>query len=285
MKAMDYHTYMSDRVNKKSSDKTTLRVKLAEYYHGMVDSTKQKDDFVKKVKERFPHISYGQNVKSDTFKKSFPASFKRYFFKLVKNIIVSKKTRKGDKPVFPKQPPSLKMAVGGRINGCKDPLYVKSQNVELTEFKIGQRIANLRKKKIPNAWRSRAFKRHDMKKDYLKHVFMKQDEIENCTFEPNTFRLAFHLNKTQANRMFITTHDPEFIDCRAGNDPQDKRARNGMLPAPGKFHTEMGENFEKSDPAIFKAGKLKKAKILLKQGKTDDCISTLIQGFDLLKVF
>lgn len=58
-----------------------------------------------------------------------------------------------------------------------------------------------------------------------------------------------------------------------------------MLPHPGKFHEDMGENFEKSDPAIFKAGKLKKAKILLKQGKIDDCLSTLIQGFNLLKVF
>ena len=60
-----------------------------------------------KVKERFPHISYGQDIKSETFKKSYPTSFKRYFFKLVKNIIVSKKTKKGGKPVFPKQPPSL----------------------------------------------------------------------------------------------------------------------------------------------------------------------------------
>ena len=34
-----------------------------------------------------------------------------------------------------------------------------------------------------------------------------------------------------------------------------------MLPHPGKFHENMGENFEKSDPTIFKAGKLKKARI------------------------
>ena len=164
---------MSDRANKKSDEKKTLRVKLAEYYHEMVDSKKQKQEFVDKVKERFPHISYGQDIKSETFKKSYPTSFKRYFFKLVKNIIVSKKTKKGGKPVFPKQPPSLQMTVGGRINGTKDPLYVKSQNVELNEFKIGQRIANIRKQKIPNAWRSRAFKRQDIKKEYLKHVFMK----------------------------------------------------------------------------------------------------------------
>ena len=40
MKSMEYHTYMSDRQNKKSNEKTTLRVKLAEYYHEMVDSSK-----------------------------------------------------------------------------------------------------------------------------------------------------------------------------------------------------------------------------------------------------
>ena len=40
MKSMEYHTYMSYRQNKKSNEKTTLRVKLAEYYHEMVDSSK-----------------------------------------------------------------------------------------------------------------------------------------------------------------------------------------------------------------------------------------------------
>ena len=61
----------------------------------------------------------------------------------------------------------------------------------------------------------------------------------------------------------MVTQDPEFVNFRAG-DQKDPRNRNFMLPHPGKFHEDMGENFEKSDPAIFKAGKLKKAKILLK---------------------
>jgi len=44
-------------------------------------------------------------------------------------------------------------------------------------------------------------------------------------------------------------------------------------------------NFKTSDPAIFKQGKLKKAKIHLRQGNVDECIATLIEGFNLIKVY
>ena len=40
--------------------------------------------------DRFPHTAYGQNKESATFKKSYPISYKNYFFKLVKNIIKAK---------------------------------------------------------------------------------------------------------------------------------------------------------------------------------------------------
>jgi hypothetical protein len=65
------------------------------------------------AKKRFPHTSYGQDENSETFKKSYPLSFKRYFFKLVRNIIVDKKT--GKKAII-RHPPTLTM-----INGNKKP--------------------------------------------------------------------------------------------------------------------------------------------------------------------
>jgi len=37
------------------------------------------------VKTRFPHITYGQDPNSATFKKSYPLTFKNYFFRLVKS--------------------------------------------------------------------------------------------------------------------------------------------------------------------------------------------------------
>jgi hypothetical protein len=83
----------------------------------------------KVAEQRFPHTSYGQDKNSETFKKSFPLSYKRYFFKLVKNIIISNKPGKG-KVVCPK-PPSLTMAVGARSSDTSDPLFVQSKNTKL----------------------------------------------------------------------------------------------------------------------------------------------------------
>jgi len=187
--AMDYHTYMSDRSKQgKGEKRETLRQKLAHYYHELI-----KDEEMGSIaKERFPHISYGQDPESETFKKSYPSSFKRYFFKLVKNIIINKKT--GQKKI-PKNPPTLKMTVGARHNTKMDPLVMTTMNTELKEFKVGMHIAKLKmKNKVPTTWRSRVFKKPEMKNN-LKNIFMKQDEIENCTFEPNAYRLVQNLTR------------------------------------------------------------------------------------------
>jgi hypothetical protein len=72
---------MSNRKN--GQERKTLRSILAENYLKMI---KVHGDT---AKARFPHLAYGQDPNSETFKKSFPASFKRYFFKLVKSIIIN----------------------------------------------------------------------------------------------------------------------------------------------------------------------------------------------------
>lgn len=82
----------------------------------------------KVASERFPHTAYGQDKNSETFKKSFPFSYKLYFFKLVKNIIISKKT--GKKTVN-KNPVSLLMTTGARQADKSDPIVMKSQNTRL----------------------------------------------------------------------------------------------------------------------------------------------------------
>lgn len=248
---------MSDRSKQSKGDKReTLRQKLAQYYHGLIKDENMGDV----AKRRFPHISYGQDPESETFKKSYPSSFKRYFFKLVKNIIISKKT--GQKKI-PTNPPTLKMTVGARHNTKMDPLVMTTMNTELKEFKVGMHITNLKLKgKVPTTWRSRVFRKPDQKKN-LKNIFMKQDEVDNCTFEPNAYRLVQNM----------TSHQEKFID------------ENEKVPQPGTFFDSLGTNFEKSDPAIFKQGKLKKAKIHLRQGAVDECIATLIEGFNLIKVY
>jgi len=62
----------------------TLRAVLANNYWDLINN------FGKTAYERFPHSHklLGQDPKkSKTFKQSYPASYKLYFFKLVKNII------------------------------------------------------------------------------------------------------------------------------------------------------------------------------------------------------
>lgn len=65
--------------------------------------------FPEVTKERFPHITYGTKKNSETYKKSFPTTFKRYFFKLVKSFI---KTSKGIKRL--RNPPPTFIVPGGK---------------------------------------------------------------------------------------------------------------------------------------------------------------------------
>jgi len=75
--------------------------------------------------KRFPHITYGEAKGQGS--KSFPASYKRYFFKLVKGIIIAANGKK----TFAKVPPSLVMTVGAREVTAHDPVLVESKNARL----------------------------------------------------------------------------------------------------------------------------------------------------------
>ena len=90
---------MKDR--QKGTAKKTLRNVLCEYYAEMI---KEHD---KVAKKRFPHYA---DPNSKSSKNTYPSSFKLYFFKLVKNLIVNNKGQK----VLAKNPASLVMAVGAR---------------------------------------------------------------------------------------------------------------------------------------------------------------------------
>ncbi len=47
------------------------------------------------------------------------------------------------------------------------------------------------------------------------------------------------------------------------------------------FKEKLGMNFEKSHPEVYKAGKLKKAKLLYNQGKYSDAMTQLEDGFNI----
>jgi hypothetical protein len=57
-----------------------MRQQLADIYQRLL---KKHSAF---VKTNFRLLSYGMNEKSETFKKSYPDTFVRYFFRFVKSI-------------------------------------------------------------------------------------------------------------------------------------------------------------------------------------------------------
>ena len=172
-------------------------------------------------------MAYGQDPNSETFKKSFPLSFKRYFFKLVKAII---QTAKGK--VLCKRPATLVMAVGAREARIEDPFgAVKSMNTRLNATKIGAHIKAM-KNKDPNTWRSRAWRRNDMK-NKLRNVFMQFSELENCKFEPQCGSLA--------------------------NDKEKEAVA-------GEYFDKFGDNFQTKNPELFKYGKMKQARAQIRTG-------------------
>ena len=81
-KALEYLEQKKKRLEGKI---ITVREFVSEVYHKIADK------FSDIVKNRFPHVTFGQDPKSKSFKKSYPLSFKSYFFKLVKSYFSSKK--------------------------------------------------------------------------------------------------------------------------------------------------------------------------------------------------
>lgn len=115
----------------------------------------------------------------------------------------------------------------------------------------------------PGAWRSRVFRRKDQEQR-LKNVFMTFEEIENCTFEPEAGCLNRHWAKA----------------TRIINDARMKQAA-----VPGEFFERLGDNFCKAEPAIYKRGKMKKAKLQWRQNDPDKAFNTLCEGFNLGQLY
>jgi hypothetical protein len=94
-------------------------------------------------------------------------------------------------------------------------------------------------------------------KSNLTNVFMTFEEVENCTFEPN---------------------------CGSMN-PNSSKAVQEVVQAPGEFFDKLGVNFSTSNPKIYKKGILKKAQLLLKNGKTEESLLMMYEGFNVEKLY
>ena len=104
--------------------------------------------------------------------------------------------------------------------------------------------------------RKRVFYTEEQKyKELLSQVFMTNDEIENCRFEPNAGRINDHYN-------------PKVAD-----DGEEYTYKN--------FMARHGTNLEKSHPEIYKRGILKRATREYNLGEFDKSYNTLMKGFNI----
>jgi len=116
--------------------------------------------------------------------------------------------------------------------------------------------------KEPNTYRSRVWRRRDFKKAIDK-VLMMHSEQENSTFEPE----AGSMSKT--------------IDIALRANPNLRKDGLFDEPDPEAYVKKLGNNFEKSHPEVYKVGVLKRAKLMYKEGKYDDALKRLYDGFNV----
>lgn len=142
------------------------------------------------VKSHFPVLSYGMNKQGETFKKFYPNTFARCFFRYVK-AISNKAGTKLDTKAIQRRYKFLATAfvISSGVKRCQMhdhgcptpdcPYLTHNKKVILTK--------NLKTKAKPvdKSTRSKIFFREDMKQR-LSSIFMTYDEQINCTFEPKS---------------------------------------------------------------------------------------------------
>lgn len=116
--------------------------------------------------------------------------------------------------------------------------------------------------KDPSTFRSRVWRRRDFRK-HLNNVLMSRTDQENCTFEPEAGSMSKNIELTLRTNPNLR--------------------REGFLdePDPEAYFKKLGKNFESSHPEVYKAGVLKRAKLKYLQGKYEDAMNALYDGFNI----
>lgn len=165
--------------------------------------------------KKFPFVTHGMKEGSETFKKSFPASFKRYIVRMIKTVnskTSMKKARENqlenrDVMKHFKKLPTTFMVAGTSKRCTLHPVTCPTefcQYATMNKKIIMTRDFTKIKEKMPAERRTRIFYRPDKAKT-LANVFMTYDEMRNCKFEPNTGSLNPHFKAPPASQ----TNDSE----------------------------------------------------------------------------
>jgi hypothetical protein len=116
--------------------------------------------------------------------------------------------------------------------------------------------------KEPKTFRSRVWRRRDFA-SALDKVLMLNSEKENCVFEPEAGSMSLTIGKTLRENPNLRKEG--FFDEADSEE----------------FVKKLGQNFEKSNPEVYKIGVLKRAKLMAKEGKFDNALKRLYEGFNV----
>ena len=213
-----------------------MRQKLCDIYHRLLAAHGPY------VKSHFPVISYGMNKKGETFKKFYPNTFARCFFRYVKAISNKQGTKLDMKQIQRR----YKLLATAFIIPSGVNTTTHNKKVILTKA-LRQKVTG-----VDKSTRSKIFFREDMKAR-LGAIFMTYDEQQNCTFEPQATKY-----KTK-------------------NQSQEEQKEAG----PKTYAERQGTDFQIACPEIYKAGMLKKAKLFKEKGKYDDAMNCLTKSFNI----
>ena len=172
-----------------------MRQFLSKAYHEL------KEKFPKLTEEKYPHITYGTKKDSETFKKSYPNSFKKSFFQIVKSFV--RVRGKGLKRLR-NAPPTFILPGGKRCHMHQYTCPEDCQYTTLNQKVLLKKNVTRRHQKDPKSFRSRVWRRTDFKKA-LNSVFMLSSDMANCTYEPEANSLSKNIDTAiRANPNFRT---------------------------------------------------------------------------------
>lgn len=249
---------MSGEESRGAKSAKTMRESLAEAYQRMLK------EHASYMKTNFRLLTYGMDEASSTFKKSFPDSYKRAFFRVIKALADRKSRRLPFAEVrrrVRKLPPSF-ITTCGPAGNCtfhnttcpREPCPYATFNKKIIATVKAPRVPRVGK--LPTR-RQRIFYREDLHQR-LERVFMTRSELINCTFEPATGSLIDQsLAGIEVRRMFEAE------------------------VTPNSFTEKLGSNLGKLHPDVLKKGKLKQAQQFFKQGEFAKAKSTLSDAFNI----
>jgi hypothetical protein len=132
-------------------------------------------------------------------------TFKRYFFKLAKTFV---RTRGGVLKRL-KRVPMTFIIPGGKRCTIHHYTCPADCNYATLNKKVTLKTQLWRKsEREPKSFRSRVWRRSDYRKS-LHNVLMTNDEIDNCTFEPEAGSLGKHL---KANKILEEANPNDFSE-------------------------------------------------------------------------